>query len=113
MNDQFLTELQNVMGGSGIFMEEPMKKHTTFKIGGPADIFVKVKTIQELKYVIDVAKKENAPVTVIGNGSNILVKDGGIRGIVVKPEFKEIEFIDEETKTKLQICFRICSTLEK
>ena len=81
-----------------IYLNEPMKKHTTFKIGGPADIFVKVKTIQELKYVIDVAKKENAPVTVIGNGSNILVKDGGIRGIVVKPEFKEIEFIDEETK---------------
>ena len=80
-----------------IYLNEPMKKHTTFKIGGPADIFVKVKTIQELKYVIDVAKKENAPVTVIGNGSNILVKDGGIRGIVVKPEFKEIEFIDEET----------------
>ena len=78
-----------------IYLNEPMKKHTTFKIGGPADIFVKVKTIQELKYVIDVAKKENAPVTVIGNGSNILVKDGGIRGIVVKPEFKEIEFIDE------------------
>ena len=80
-----------------IYLNEPMKKHTTFKIGGPADIFVKVKTIQELKYVIDVAKKENAPVTVIGNGSNILVKDGGIRVIVVKPEFKEIEFIDEET----------------
>ena len=34
MNDQFLTELQNVMGGSGIFMEEPMKKHTTFRVGG-------------------------------------------------------------------------------
>ena len=40
-----------------IYLNEPMKKHTTFKIGGPADIFVKVKTIQELKYVIDVAKK--------------------------------------------------------
>ena len=40
MNDQFLTELQNVMGGSGIFMEEPMKKHTTFRVGGPADVLV-------------------------------------------------------------------------
>lgn len=80
-----------------IYLNESMKKHTTFKIGGPADIFVKVKTIQELKHVINVAKKENVPLTVIGNGSNILVKDGGIRGIVIKPEFKEIEFIDEET----------------
>ena len=45
-----------------IYLNEPMKKHTTFKIGGPADIFVKVKTIQELKYVIDVAKKEQTKI---------------------------------------------------
>lgn len=58
-----------------IYLNEPMKKHTTFKIGGPADIFVKVKTIQELKHVLYVAKNDNMPLTVIGNGSNVLVKD--------------------------------------
>lgn len=58
-----------------IYLNESMKKHTTFKIGGPADIFVKVKTIQELKHVLYVAKNDNMPLTVIGNGSNVLVKD--------------------------------------
>lgn len=58
-----------------IYLNEPMKKHTTFKIGGPADIFVKVETIQELEHVLNTAKKQNIPLTIIGNGSNILVKD--------------------------------------
>ena len=58
-----------------VYLNEPMKKHTTFKIGGPADIFVKVGTIQELEHVFSISKKENIPLTVIGNGSNILVKD--------------------------------------
>lgn len=58
-----------------VYQNEPMSKHTTFKIGGPADIFVKVETIDELKYVIQKCKENNVPLTVIGNGSNILVKD--------------------------------------
>lgn len=69
-----------------VLIDEPMSKHTSFKIGGNADIFVKVKSIKELKYVIKVAKKEEIHLTIIGNGSNILVKDNGIRGIVVKLE---------------------------
>lgn len=58
-----------------IYLNEPMKKHTTFKIGGRADIFIKVKTIQEIQDILDIAKKNNVEVTVIGNGSNVLVKD--------------------------------------
>ena len=73
-----------------IFMNEPMSKHTTFKVGGNADIFVKVRNIKELMSVIKIAKKNDIHMTIIGNGSNILVKDKGIRGIVVKIEFDEI-----------------------
>ena len=79
-----------------IYMNEPMNKHTTFKVGGNADIFVKVKNIEELKYVIKIAKKNNIRVYIIGNGSNILVKDKGIRGIVVKIEFEYIKYEDIE-----------------
>lgn len=79
-----------------IYMNEPMSKHTTFKVGGNADIFVKVKNIEELKYVIKIAKKNNIRVYIIGNGSNILVKDKGIRGIVVKIEFEYIKYEDIE-----------------
>lgn len=74
-----------------IFIDEPMKKYTSFRIGGKADILVKVKNIEELKYVVAVAKKEDIFLTVIGNGSNILVKDNGIRGIVIKLEFNDIK----------------------
>ena len=58
-----------------IYLNEPMSKHTSFKIGGPADIFVKPKNIEELKNIIKIAKKNNIQITVIGNGSNLLVKD--------------------------------------
>lgn len=58
-----------------VYKEELMSKHTTLKIGGPADIFVKVETVDELKYVVEKCKENNIPITIIGNGSNILVKD--------------------------------------
>ena len=83
MNDQFLTELQNVMGGSGIFMEEPMKKHTTFRVGGPADVLVQP---DETALVAILALCRQYPVSYsfIGNGSNLLVGDKGIRGVVIE-----------------------------
>ena len=59
-----------------IYLNEPMKNHTSFKIGGPADIFVKPKNIDELKNIIEIAKQNGINTTVIGNGSNLLVKDG-------------------------------------
>lgn len=61
------------------------------KYGGPADIFVKINDTEELSFLLNLAKEKNVPVTVIGNGSNILVKDKGIRGIVVKLDLNEIK----------------------
>lgn len=81
-----------------IYMNEPMSKHTTFKVGGNADIFVKVKSIKDLKYVIKIAKKYDIQITVIGNGSNLLVRDKGIRGIVAKIDIDtiKIEHLDKK-----------------
>lgn len=84
-------ELITKIESKRVLLNEPMAKHTTFKIGGPADIFVKVKTQEELKTVLELAKKNSIPVTIIGNGSNVLIKDKGIRGIVIKLDLKEIE----------------------
>ena len=67
------------------------------KYGGPADIFIKVNDTEELKFLLNVAKEHKVQVTVIGNGSNVLVKDKGIRGIVVKLNFNEIIKEDNET----------------
>ena len=83
MNDQFLTELQNVMGGSWIFMEEPMKKHTTFRVGGPADVLVQPDETA-LAAILALCRQYHVPYSFIGNGSNLLVGDKGIRGVVIE-----------------------------
>ena len=85
---QICQELTKEVPSEQIYMNEPMSKHTTFKVGGNADIFIKVKNLEQLKFVIKVAKKNNIRITIIGNGSNLLVKDNGIRGIVAKIEFE-------------------------
>ena len=72
-------------------IDEPMKKHTNFKIGGNADIFVIAKSIEEIKDIIKFSKKNNMPLTILGNGSNVLVSDKGIRGIVLQVGLKEIK----------------------
>lgn len=73
--DKIYNEMLKVLSENQIYLNEPMSKHTSFKIGGPADIFVKPKNIDELKFIINLAKENNVPLTVIGNGSNLLVKD--------------------------------------
>ena len=74
-----------------VLQDESMKKHTSFKIGGNAQFFVKVKTIEEIQYVLNVCKENNIKLTIVGNGSNLLVKDEGIQGIVLKIELDNIE----------------------
>ena len=74
-----------------IFENEPMYKHTTFKIGGNADIFIKVYTIEDIKLILKIASENNINVFILGNGSNLIVRDKGIRGIVIKIELKNFE----------------------
>jgi len=67
-----------------VLLDEPMKKHTSFKIGGPADIMVIPESIEEIKLAIEVCKKNNAPYFIMGNGSNLIVRDKGMRCVVIK-----------------------------
>ena len=72
------------LSGSGqVRTSEPMRLHTTFRVGGPADIFYLPRTEEELSGAVQAARRESVPVTVVGNGSNLLVRDGGIRGLVI------------------------------
>ena len=79
-----------------------MKKHISFRVGGPADILVKPRTEEQIKNIIDFAKKENIPYIVKGNGSNLLVRDGGIRGIVIEitDNFNSYEIEDKIIKVQ-------------
>ena len=70
--------------GAGIFLtDEPMSRHTTFRTGGPADIYIEPSGVEELKQVLDICREENVAYTIIGNGSNLLVGDGGYRGVLI------------------------------
>lgn len=95
MKQQFLTELKAVTAENRIFTDEPMKKHTTFRVGGPADILVQPKGT-ELAAVIRLCRKYDVPYQVIGNGSNLLVGDRGIRGLVIEMLSKEDEICVED-----------------
>lgn len=80
-----------------IYINEPMSKHTTFKIGGNAEIFVKVRNIEQIEKTIELSRKIKKPLKIIGNGSNILVKDEGIKGIVAKICTNSYEWVDDES----------------
>lgn len=84
--------------GSKVLFQEPMSKHTTFKIGGPADLFVTVHNRIALQKLIKAANDAQIPFLAIGNGSNMLVKDSGIRGLVIAldDEFQKIRLLDKD-----------------
>ena len=91
MIDKCLQELNNIIPKDRIFINEPMIKHTAIKIGGPAEVFVKATTADEIRGIVKIAEKYKEQIHIVGNGSNILVKDDGIKGIVINPQIKEIK----------------------
>lgn len=96
--DSVYKKLNKELASSVILKNEKMSSHTSFKIGGRADIFIKAKTIDDIKKILEISKKEDLPLYVIGNGSNILVKDNGIRGIVLTIDMNEIDISKKDNK---------------
>lgn len=90
------SKLVEIIDKNRIFQNEMMKKHTSFKIGGPADFFIIIESVEELKAVLKFAKELDIPVTCIGNGSNLLIKDNGIRGLTIKLDFKDLTINEDE-----------------
>src|SRR4030066_946755 len=80
--------------------DEPLKNHSSLGIGGPADVFCSPGNIKDLKKIISIFKEYNKPFLVIGNGTNLLILDNGIRGLVINldKDFKKIEFSDKIVK---------------
>lgn len=82
INQEFYDKLKVLVPAETVLENEPMSKHTTFRIGGNADVFVSPK-VSQVTDILALAKEYKVPVTVIGNGSNLLVGDKGIRGLVL------------------------------
>src|SRR5450432_3831737 len=79
-------KLKEIVGAEGeVRLSEPLAKHTTLRVGGPAQFWVEPRTEAAFADLIQFCRRENLPIFVIGRGSNLLVLDGGIRGVVVHP----------------------------
>ena len=72
------------LGSDNVYRNEPMKKHTTFRIGGPADYYLCPHSAKEIQKVVEICREEKIPYFILGNGSNLLVSDKGYRGAVIQ-----------------------------
>ena len=97
-NPQIYDLITEKIAKENILIDEPMKKHTSFKIGGNADFFVRAKDEEEVRFILETCKKNDIPLTIVGNGSNLLISDEGIRGIVLKINIDKV-LIENDTVT--------------
>ena len=104
--------LKNIVSEQDILTKEYMKNHTSFKIGGSSDFLVTPRTVDQIQNLIKTLKKENIPVFIMGNGSNLLVSDKGIRGVVIKlsKNFSSFSISGDEVTAQSGI---LLSTLSK
>ena len=95
MNEILYKRLCEAVPADRVLINEPMKKHTTFRIGGPADYFVIPVSWEEAELVISICKEFQTPYYIIGNGSNLLVSDQGYRGVIIQL-YKEMSQVEVE-----------------
>lgn len=84
INEAFVKELHGFLQPEQVLLHEPMKEHTTFKIGGNADYLIFPADVEQAAHILRIIARYEIPLTILGNGSNVLVLDRGIRGAVVK-----------------------------
>ncbi|MEE0885066.1 MAG: UDP-N-acetylmuramate dehydrogenase [Faecalimonas sp.] len=84
MNLDFYNQLINCIDEERVLVDEPMKKHTTFRVGGNADYFVMPQNAEEVKKIVALCKDAEVPYYILGNGSNLLVGDRGYRGVIIQ-----------------------------
>ena len=84
MNQNFYEKLKDIISVEKIKTDEPMKMHTTFRIGGPAKYYVVPETKEDVKAIVECCKNADMPYYILGNGSNLLVSDKGYEGVVIQ-----------------------------
>lgn len=84
MKQRLIEELTELLGNDRVLTNEPMSRHTTFRIGGPADLFLLPNTVEEIKKIREICIQEQESYFILGNGSNLLVSDSGFRGVIIQ-----------------------------
>ncbi len=97
-----LEQLREILGGEHVLPDEPMKFHTTFRVGGPARYLVEPQSVTELRAVIDLCRTQKMPWYIVGNGSNLLVSDEGYDGVIIHLFRNVSQMRAEETRLRLQ-----------
>lgn len=92
MDTKIIEDLKKIVAPERIILGEPLSRHTTFKIGGPADYFITTIAIEETSAILKYCHNNEIPVLMVGNGSNLLISDEGIRGVVIKQEDNRDDF---------------------
>lgn len=105
-----IKKLQTILPDDRLLLNAPMSEQTTFKIGGPADCLVFPASVSEVKAILNTIKAYNVPYTIIGNGSNILVLDKGIRGIVIKFA-EQMSYVNNNNDSIITGCGALLSDL--
>lgn len=103
IKEELILSLTNDIGKEKLLKNVKMSKYTTFKIGGNADLLVKATSIEDFKNIIKVCKKYDVPIYILGNGSNILVKDLGIKGVVIKNEMQGLKIDKKENEAIITV----------
>ena len=98
MKEEMRQKFIEIFGNNRVLFDEPMSQHTTFRIGGPADVFVMPENYEQIREVLRLCKEEKLPFFVLGNGSNLLVSDSGYRGVIIQMDrnMEEIRLDGEE-----------------
>ena len=98
MKEDMRQKFIEILGNNRVLFDEPMSQHTTFRIGGPADVFVMPENYEQIREVLRLCKEEKLPFFVLGNGSNLLVSDSGYRGVIIQMDrnMEEIRLDGEE-----------------
>ncbi len=98
MEITIINELRQIAGAENVLENELMSRHTTFRIGGPADAFVTPRSTEELRQALLLCRRAEVPFFVLGNGSNLLVSDDGFRGVILQV-YKNLSRIRTEGET--------------
>lgn len=98
VNQELYNSMCEIVGSDNVYIDEPMMKHTTFRVGGNADYFINPHTNKEIRDIVRLCRESEIEYYILGNGSNLLVSDEGYRGVVIQI-YKNMSLIKIENNT--------------
>ena len=102
MTEAFIQEIKKMAGSAAVLQNERMEKHTTFRIGGPADLFVRPEHTEQIVQILHLCREAEVPYYILGNGSNLLVSDAGYRGVILQLDQNYQECIQKDNSFRVK-----------